>query len=76
MPDSATLEITGNKWNLNQWLQSNGYPNAVTTETTYGWTNDYPVLLKPVSGIEGKGIKVIFLVQKLLKSFKRKKHRS
>ena len=59
LPEASVLEITGNKWNLNEWLKENGFPFAVNSKTGKGWEGAYPVLLKPVFGIGGKGIKVI-----------------
>ncbi len=58
IPDAATLSTTGDKWNLNQWLLANGFPYAKVSMTTSEWEGEYPVLLKPVFGIGGKGIKV------------------
>ncbi|MCP4313239.1 MAG: ATP-grasp domain-containing protein [Bacteroidetes bacterium] len=59
LPKASTLEITNNKYKLNHWLKSNGFPFARTSETIMGWTGDFPVLLKPVSGIGGKGIRFL-----------------
>jgi predicted ATP-grasp superfamily ATP-dependent carboligase len=59
LPDASILEITGNKWNLNEWLKENGFPFVLTCKTGKGWDRDYPVLLKPVFGIGGKGIQLI-----------------
>lgn len=59
LPDASILEITGNKWNLNEWLKENGFPFVLTCKTGNGWDRDYPVLLKPVFGIGGKGIQLL-----------------
>ncbi|MCK5134778.1 MAG: ATP-grasp domain-containing protein [Bacteroidales bacterium] len=59
VPEPATLEITGNKWNLNQWLEKNDFPHAVTARIYNNWSGGYPVLIKPVRGIGGEGIKQI-----------------
>ncbi len=58
LPEDSTLEITGNKWNLNRWLKDQGYPCARNSELTLPWDGAYPVLLKPVVGIGGEGIRV------------------
>lgn len=57
--DSDTLEMTGNKRMLNQWLKRNDFPYAMVTDLHDTWPGGYPVLLKPVQGIGGKGIQVI-----------------
>ena len=59
LPEASILEITGNKWNLNEWLKKNGFPSARTRKIGQGWDREYPVLLKPVFGIGGKGIQLI-----------------
>lgn len=59
VPDEETLEITGNKRNLNHWLRNNGYPATLITETVESWPGGFPLLLKPVSGSGGKGIRLI-----------------
>jgi predicted ATP-grasp superfamily ATP-dependent carboligase len=57
-PEVSTLEITSDKRNLNGWLKDQGYPYARNSELTKFWNGDYPVLLKPVVGIGGEGIRV------------------
>lgn len=59
LPDSETLSITGNKWNLNLWLRENGYPYSKTAGIGQKWSGDYPVLFKPVAGIGGSGIRMV-----------------
>jgi len=59
LPDASILKITGNKWNLNEWLRENGKPFTSNCETGKGWDKDYPILLKPVFGIGGNGIQII-----------------
>lgn len=59
LPKASILGITGNKWKLNEWLRENGFPSALTCEIDKGWNRDYPILLKPVFGIGGKGIRII-----------------
>ncbi len=59
LPDSSILEITGNKWKLNQWLMDNGFSSALTSETLAGWSGGFPVLFKPIFGIGGKGIRLV-----------------
>lgn len=58
LPEASTLEITGNKRNLNIWLKDHGYPYAQNAEITLAWDGAFPVLLKPTFGIGGEGIKV------------------
>jgi hypothetical protein len=65
LPDDATLEITGNKWNLNHWLREKGYPSAKVSRPGEGWQDSFPVLLKPVRGIGGEGIHVLTNIAEL-----------
>ena len=72
MPDAATLAITENKWNLNKWLGTHGFPDAATADLLNGWHGDFPVLIKPVSGIGGEGIRVLkdaLELEKILKAY-------
>jgi predicted ATP-grasp superfamily ATP-dependent carboligase len=59
VPGRLTLEITGNKRNLNQWLKENGFPYALVQNMNDVWLGGFPVLIKPVFGIGGAGIRVI-----------------
>ncbi len=71
LPDAYTIEVTESKWNLNQWLIANGFPFSVCSENLNEWSGGYPVLLKPVYGIGGKGIRLVESsaeMQKLLKN--------
>jgi carbamoylphosphate synthase large subunit len=59
LPEASILKITGNKWNLNEWLKEKGFPHALITKIENGWVGDYPILAKPVSGSGGRGIHLI-----------------
>lgn len=59
LPDSASLHITGDKWNLNQWLKKQGFPHARCSKVLDSWSGNYPALIKPVFGIGGKGIRKV-----------------
>ncbi|MEN8227631.1 MAG: ATP-grasp domain-containing protein [Bacteroidota bacterium] len=59
VPESDTLETTGNKWKLSQWLKQNEFPTATTSGIDKNWTGSYPMLIKPVRGISGEGIILI-----------------
>lgn len=59
LPSSGTLDITGDKWNLNQWLMKCGYPAALCSLPGAEWQGEYPFLLKPRIGIAGDGIRKI-----------------
>jgi len=56
LPGDSVLEITGNKWKLNHWLEQHSFPFARCCRVSDGWKGNYPVLLKPEKGIGGKGI--------------------
>lgn len=58
-PEARILDITGDKWNLNRWLDENGYPCAESSRPEMGWHGDFPVLLKPRIGIAGQGIRYL-----------------
>ncbi len=59
VPSTDTLAITGNKWNLNQWLENNELPCATVKRIDNEWNGRYPVLLKPTQGIGGEGIQML-----------------
>ncbi len=65
LPASSTIGITGNKWKLNQWLNTNGFPSALSSETLEGWSGGFPLLYKPVFGIGGKGIRLVDSMEEL-----------
>ena len=67
LPDSAVIKVTGDKWNLNQWLKAKGYPYALCSENLNDWSGSFPVLIKPVFGIGGKGIRKVDKREDLLK---------
>jgi D-aspartate ligase len=64
--DLNTIDTINDKWNLNSWLEQNGFPasrsfriNKDTVSDQFLDSLSYPVLLKPFKGIGGKGIKMI-----------------
>ncbi len=64
--DPNTIDTINDKWNLNSWLEQNGFPasrslriNKDTVTEKLLDSLSYPVLLKPFKGIGGKGIKMI-----------------
>jgi len=70
--DEDTLKTINDKWKLNSWLKKNNFPfsNAVqfSKETEMNKLLDIlslPVLLKPITGIGGKGIKLINSIENL-----------
>jgi len=67
LPDSAIIKVTGDKWNLNQWLKAKGFPYALCSENLNDWSGSFPVLIKPVFGIGGKGIRKVDKREDLLK---------
>lgn len=67
LPDSSIIKTTGDKWNLNQWLKVQGFPHAHCLENLNDWNGNYPVLLKPVFGIGGKGIRKVDKREDLIK---------
>ena len=66
VPDKETLDLVINKWKLNSWLRSEDFPSVnsvLLKELESGKmstsTMKFPLLLKPLVGSGGKGIRLL-----------------
>jgi D-aspartate ligase len=65
LPQPDAFNITSNKWLLADFLKQNGLPHPQTILYEDEWKLDlikelsFPVLIKPIKGFNGKGIKII-----------------
>lgn len=65
LPQPDAYNITSNKWLLADFLKQNGLPHPQTIHYQDEWKQNlvkelsFPVLIKPIKGFNGKGIKII-----------------